>query len=636
METCAPFEMRAENIVKFTSGNANYCSINDAGTIAVATSSGGCAMAVDMSKARKNMITVFEGHNSSVQQCTISAFGLAAATASMDGSVQVWNTENPLQVWKKLTCKGYNRALGVAISRNGNRIAASFQRLGDKQCIIQVYSMPDFRLVHNWKVVSQTFSGAIAISDDGNLVASCSLNKVIVMNVKAARHNGVKTLGSYHAWKVKGQSHVAMSGDGGAIAIADERELRVISIPQRSEFSLPGYERSFRAFCCINAVGNRVAAAIAGNKFRVWNVTGEIIADIGGFHQHARGCSISENGNLLLMCGYDGTVRITNLEKDPKYPPNHFDEDQVHSDEPQFFDVDEISQNKEVDIKESEENAGKVTEHLHESEPLEKVPLITEQIEVDENRNAEKIKKQHEVAMKMVKNSAKSSLVQNMVEKIEKMKNMDEEERHEKNPRLLDLPQKFTEHTDGEANANIPDKYSEAADTVQSEEEQSVPSGLITRKNPRNVFSNALYRYGRTEDASLLHVQASEALDDMFSEEDIEKLPKYFKDDALLSVDIDRRWKINEVQFVEAAFRMMTEIQASNTDQWTAAFTTATESKENNLTVPQAAMIINEVLDDDAPSREDVFEALENAADSEDDINFEAFLEAIKILGYSE
>lgn len=659
----APPEVKGKVIVAFSEGSANYCSLSDGGTIAIATSSKGYAAVIDMTNASKYMIGLFEQHESATHQCTISAFGRAAATASLDGSVQVWNTENPEQVWKRLTYKEFDRAVGVALSRDGEYLAAAFQRRSDMRGTIVVYKMPEFTEVVAWKMKElDVFSGAVAISEDGRIVAHCSTSKVYVVEVKAAIDRGASRIGTHRSWRVTGESHVSMSADGSKIVVADDKKLRIISVTGTDIFVLRGYQRSFRPFCCINAAGTRVVAAINGNKFRVWDTSGKIVADIIGFDHHTRGCSISENGNLILGCSFDRTVRIANLEKELLSAPIRiekeefcqvFDELNISNDALSIQDkeVPNLKKSPQVEASDSNENIqaeeNPDTKECHILPEEEETPIyfakdesMVDQSPVESEKPKTKVEN-HEPQVEDNKKPEEMSLssVQLMIRNLEEMDKKNEEEQLKKRTKKItdksisenrDKEEEEKDTTDSAA-CNAEALVDETDHITNSNSSSAVPISIS-----HEIFSKALFRNERSEEGTLLHVQASEALDELFGEEALSALPKYAKDDVLLSVDSNRCWKINVLQFVEAAYKINQEIMASNTDRWTAAFTGAAETKENHLTLPQAALVINNVLNDDAPSRGDIFEALESIIANEDDVTFDSFLASVKKLGFED
>lgn len=302
-------EIKLTTLVAFQQGNANYCSINNDGNLAIATSSSGLTVVIGLKNGRAVAVKVFHKHTSAVHQCCISAFGHVAATASLDGTIRVWNVYNPRHVWACLRYEKYARAVGAAISRSGNRIAGLFLSSKGDGAVV-VYNLPTFEIIFECSCKADVFSGSIAISDDGAVIAYCTMNELVVTKISP--------IITQLSWPVTGQSHVSMSGDGNTIVVADDIVLRMIRIPLGSEVEFQGYERSFRPFCCINANATRIVAAVQGNKYRVWNTEAKVIANVIGFKQHTRGCSMSVNGHILLMCSYDGSVSITHLETSTK------------------------------------------------------------------------------------------------------------------------------------------------------------------------------------------------------------------------------------------------------------------------------------------------------------------------------
>jgi len=318
MEKLSPEIIRAETrIASFSKGEANFCDISDAGTHGLVTSTTGDAMTIDLTGKSAIGHRAFHGHKSVTQQCTIRSLGRVAATASLDGSVQIWDTENTSYIWKKLTFKDFDRALGVAISRDGNTLAVCFQKREEESGAVVLYSLPDYTRIKWWRTKEiYLFGGSIAISDDGGILAHCSKSWAYVLQVVELQKHTFHDARSQKKWRVCGESHVSLSGNGLRLVIADTKSLRLVDLPDSEVYPLGGYRRSFRPFCNISADGTRIVAALADQKFRIWNAdTGSVIADVGGFANHTRGCALSKDGNILLCCSFGKNVWVTNIAR---------------------------------------------------------------------------------------------------------------------------------------------------------------------------------------------------------------------------------------------------------------------------------------------------------------------------------
>lgn len=617
-------------IATFSEGNANYCAITDKGTRAIATSSHGVALAIDLETENPIKVQAFKKHNSAVQQCALTSFGRAAATASLDGTVRVWNTDRPSQEWKKLTYRDYNRALGVAMSRDGKTIAACFQKRTNQSGVIVLYTMPEFERITWWKTKKlDLFSGAIAISDDGAIVAHCSKTRAYAVQVQSAKQFGVNNPKSHKRWPVTGESHVAMSGDGCTLVVADSNSLRILGLADNEVTELEGYQRSFRPFCSISQSGNRVAAPIHGNKFRIWDVqTGKIITDVLGFEHYTRGCALNEDGNIFLTCSFDQTIYMTNLQRAL-----------LNSKQ-----VKHTSASESIDI-EPKENSG----FFHKEQEIMPNTSSTD-FEVIENENlasqlvmddSEDLAEEAEVDVGRATSGRVSKLVQQLEDMAKQNDRDDAEQKTRNKPDMsptISLKEEQNEEIQTDEVSNSEDQVILIAESQVTEvpvESQNIDDSKKSRPDPREVFASALDRFDRTSDGNLLHIQASEALDELFESADLERIGRYAKDDALLSSDVEKEWRINERQFIEAAIKVMTAIRAAKTDKWTAAYTGAAEDLENCLTIPQAASLILSVLGERSPEKETILAALEKNSVSNGEVDFQAFEIAVQNLGFS-
>ncbi len=615
-----------QKIAKFSQGNANYCAITDTGTRAIATSSHGVALAIDLETEKPIKVQAFTRHESSVQQCALTSFGRAAATASLDGTVRVWNTERPSQEWKQLIFKDYNRALGVAMSRDGKTIAACFQKRSNQSGVIVVYEMPHFERITWWKTKKlDLFSGSIAISDDGAIVAHCSKTRAYAVQVSTAMKLGVNNPKSHKRWPVSGESYVAMSGDGCTLVVADDESLRILGLANNVVTELNGYQRSFRPFCTVSQSGNRIAAAIRGDKFRIWDKeSGKVVTDVCGFEHHARGCALSQDGNILLTCSFDQTIFITNIERSMKNRSK-----QTNSSNQKLIRVESSEENK---VLQSEPAQTESSDHAE----IELIgdEQVTPEIEKDEKDDLSRNDSEVEVGR------ATSGRVSKLVQQLEEMAKQNDVEEAERNSHAKSdnsVHESVSEEEVEGEDVNTGEDDGDDNRSNQNENLQKEPEKPNTPKrtlpDPREVFSYALERFDRTSEKNLLHIQASEALDELFDESDLTRIGKYAKDDALLVSDVDNTWRINERQFIEAGIRVMTAIRASKTDKWTASFTGAAEDLENSLTIPQAVSLIVSVAGESSPEKETIISALEKNSESNGEVDYKSFLSAVRKLG---
>ncbi len=254
--------------------------------------------AVQSSRIRE----VLSGHKSSVQDLAFDPEGERLASASLDGTVIVWNA---LSGKKLLTLTGHKAAIyGVAFSPDGKLLATGHV---DGKAIVHDLSSGQIVLTLNGHTAAVH---DLVFSPDGfRLVTVDSDGKAAVWEVPSGRE--LRTL-TAHTTAI---NCVAFSPDGKRLATAGRegmvkvwdalsgKELRAFTSHTAAVYSL-----------AFSPDGARLATAGADWKTKLWNLnSGQEIRTLTGHTSPVSSVAFSPNGRFLATAGSNGNVKMWDL-----------------------------------------------------------------------------------------------------------------------------------------------------------------------------------------------------------------------------------------------------------------------------------------------------------------------------------
>ncbi|KIJ29374.1 hypothetical protein M422DRAFT_784280 [Sphaerobolus stellatus SS14] len=239
---------------------------------------------------------------STVRSVAFSPDGSFIASASDDGTVQIWNVATG-ETLKEL--KGHKYSVRcVAFSPDGLFIASASD---DGTVRIWNVAMGETLKEHKGHEKMVT---SVAFSPDGSFIASASDDETVrIWNVATG-----ETLKELKGHKGSVRS-VAFSPDGSFIASAsDDETVRIWNVATGETLKeLKGHENIVRSVA-FSPDGSFIVSASHDETVRIWNVaTGETLKELKGDKYPVTSVAFSPDGLLIASASDDETVRIWNV-----------------------------------------------------------------------------------------------------------------------------------------------------------------------------------------------------------------------------------------------------------------------------------------------------------------------------------
>lgn len=254
--------------------------------------------------------TTLAGHTNSVWGCTISADGTRAATASLDGTVRLWNLRDGRCI-SQIAAEdpALSEATHVTLTEDGRVVVAAFSRPGyNKTELMRLSWGASDALPLRCSRTLQCRILRVSISDSSDAIAFTTRYagdrelRIIRLSTLRDIRNIPLTYGHWHA-------DVSAATRAPAIAVSDGSVLNILH-PTCSALdrSMPGYRGPCRPTpCAISADGSIVVSASGPKEFSVYHVKRcVLIATLATNDSYSMTCSISANVSTVVVGSFSG------------------------------------------------------------------------------------------------------------------------------------------------------------------------------------------------------------------------------------------------------------------------------------------------------------------------------------------
>jgi WD40 repeat protein len=264
------------------------------------------------------------GHTGNVIEAAVSADGKRVATASVDGTVKLWDGDQFAEL--VTVTRELESVLGLAFSPNGKLLAAGVNTYEPNARAtaagVRLWSMPDHRPLQTLPLSRQRIEG-IAFSPDSLRLATASARdigdhpgEVVVWDVAASQRLLTLDTGGRDTFSV------AFSPDGRWLATAgwgrggrrqdrDIGEVKLWDAQSGAEVRAYVGHTGLVWKVAFSKDGRRLASSSYDGTVRVWEVdTGKELFVCRGHHKSAYDVTFSPDGTLLASVGGDPHDRV--------------------------------------------------------------------------------------------------------------------------------------------------------------------------------------------------------------------------------------------------------------------------------------------------------------------------------------
>ena len=290
-------------LVRALAGHARAVSsvaVSADGRLALSASVDGTVKVWDLTSGQERR--TLAGHTDLVSSVAVSADGRLALSASVNGTVKVWD---PTSGQELRTLKGHARAVSsVAVSADG-RLALS----ASYDCTVKVWDLTSGQ--ERRTLAGHTeWVNSVAVSADGRLALSASVNGTVkVWDLTSGQE--LRTLASHGG----GVRSVAVSADGRlALSASVDRTVKVWDLTSGQERrALAGHTDEVRSVA-VSADGRLALSASDDRTVKVWDLTsGQELCTLAGHTDLVSSVAVSADGRLALSASYDCTVKVWEL-----------------------------------------------------------------------------------------------------------------------------------------------------------------------------------------------------------------------------------------------------------------------------------------------------------------------------------
>ena len=269
----------------------------------------------------------FLGHTDSVNAVTISQDGDMIASASDDGTVRLWNTQNyqlirGLKLQSDPSNQKHYRVNAIALSPDGHTLASVRGLSGYGESIIEMWDIETGELLHTLKGHTREVA-AITFSPDGRTLATGGLSGDYLIRLWNTQTGKLKITYAGHP---AGTRALEFSPDGKYIASTSaayrDGEVQLWDIVTGRNWKIP-IELPYGIFSLAFSSDGSQLACGGRQKIEIWDVQlRQHITTLNGHGQPIASLAYFGDDNALASASYDQTVVL--WKPIPKFSKNTF------------------------------------------------------------------------------------------------------------------------------------------------------------------------------------------------------------------------------------------------------------------------------------------------------------------------
>ncbi|MHC5777479.1 nSTAND1 domain-containing NTPase [Nostoc sp.] len=241
-----------------------------------------------------------EGHQDDVTSVSFSPDGKTIATASSDGTAQLWNLQGELL--QEFQGHQSQEVTSVSFSPDGKTIATASSDRTARLWNLQGELLQEFQ-------GHQDSVNSVSFSPDGKTIATASFDKTArLWNLQG------QLLQEFQGHQ-DGVNSVSFSPDGKTIVTASyDNTARLWNLQGELLQEFQGHQLPVDSVS-FSPDGKTIATASSDGTARLWNLKkGELLQEFQGHHDGVNSVSFSHDGKTIATASSDGTARLWNLK----------------------------------------------------------------------------------------------------------------------------------------------------------------------------------------------------------------------------------------------------------------------------------------------------------------------------------
>lgn len=270
-----------------------------------------CLSAAQILFAQQPQLNVQVGHLDSVNKVVFSPDGKLFASASIDNTIKLWETDSGKQLRTLVIPDSY--VMSVAFSPNGKTVAVS-----GIDSTVRIWDIVTGAELKVFKIAN--FTQSVLFSPDGRfLVYGEKSGTVRFLDIESGKE--VKRFGNsltskqFDPLEYTYKDSIAFSPDGKILAASAKNEIKIWNVESGKELkTLSGHSAPVHSVA-FSPDGKTLASGSWDKTIKIWNVeTGGELKTLTGHTYFVETVAFSPDGEMLASGGSDKTVKLWNVK----------------------------------------------------------------------------------------------------------------------------------------------------------------------------------------------------------------------------------------------------------------------------------------------------------------------------------